>query len=75
MKALLTGNVRFIDKDNYTFDLNIIRNADVIWIQTNAISHKQYYRVVDHARLWKIPVRYFAASSAAKCAEQLVESD
>lgn len=74
IKPMLTGSVRFISRD-LMFDTSIVRNAEVIWIQTNAISHTQYYRVVDTARQYNKPVRYFAYASAAKCAMQLVEND
>ena len=74
IKPMLTGNVRFISKE-LTFDTSIIRHAEVIWVQTNAISHTQYYRVVDTARQYKKPVRYFTNASAEKCAIQMVEND
>ena len=74
VKPLLTGNVRFISRD-LIFDTSIIRHADVIWIQTNAISHKQYYRIVDTARQHSKPIRYFTYASASKCAEQVAEND
>lgn len=74
IKPMLTGNVRFISKD-LTFDTAIIRHVEVIWVQTNAISHTQYYRVVDTARQYKKPVRYFTNASAEKCAMQVVEND
>jgi len=72
MKEFLTGDIRFIDRDMVAFDTDIIRYADVIWIQTNAISHKMYYKIMDAARKWKIPVKYFLYASARKCAEQVV---
>ena len=74
IKPMLTGNVRFISKE-LTFDTTIIRHAEVIWVQTNAMSHTQYYRVVDTARLYKKPVRYFTNASAEKCAIQVLEND
>ena len=74
IKPMLTGAVRFIPRD-LVFDTSIIRRAEVIWIQTNAISHKQYYRIVDTARQYGKPIRYFACASAAKCARQLMEND
>lgn len=70
IRPLLPG-VRFFDREMMP-DVNAVRNADVIWIQANAMSHKVYYRIIDTARKENIPVRYFAASSARKCAEQLV---
>ena len=72
MKEQLTGDIRFIDRDMAAFDTDVIRYADVVWIQTNAIPHKMYYKIMDAARKWKIPVKYFLYASARKCAEQVV---
>ena len=63
-------DVRFFDREMLP-DINSIKSADVVWIQTNAISHKFYYRIIDTARKEGIPVRYFGFASARKCAEQL----
>lgn len=56
-------------------DLGALRGADVIWIQANAISHKFFYRIINAARKWSIPVRYFGYASARKCAEQLAADE
>jgi len=74
IKSILAGNIRFIDKD-LVFDTEIVKHADVIWIQPNAISHPMYWRVVDTARVLKKPVRYFAFASWVKCADQVVKGD
>lgn len=74
IKGLLIGNIRFIDKD-LVFDIGIVRHAEVIWIQPNALSHPMYWRIVDTARIHGKPVRYFAFASWAKCAEQVKEND
>ena len=50
-----------------------IRYADIVWIQPNAISHANYYAIINAAREHKVPVRYFGYASARKCAEELVE--
>lgn len=68
-------NVRFIDASQYSFAPEIIRNAEVVWIQNNRISHSQYYAVVNTARQYGIQVRYFPYASADKCAEVLVRED
>lgn len=70
IRPMLPG-VRFFDREMLP-DINTIKSADVVWIQTNAISHKFYYRIIDAARKEDIPVRYFGFASARKCAEQLV---
>lgn len=74
IKPLLSGDIRFIDKE-LSFDVSMIRNTDMIWIQANAMPHTMYYRIIDNARLYKKAVRYFTYASAVKCAEQLAEAD
>lgn len=69
IKPLLPG-VRFFDTDMLP-DISALKIADAVWVQTNAMSHKFYYRIVDTARKNGIPVRYFGFASARKCAEQL----
>lgn len=73
IKSLLTGNIRFIDKT--AFDLEIVKHADVIWFQPNALSHSLYWRVIDTARSYRKSVRYFSFASWGKCAEQVVTGD
>lgn len=75
MKEYLTGDIRYIDKDQAIIDRNIIRNADVVRIQTNAISHRQYYAVIDEVRKAGAKVRYFTFASAKKCAEQVATEE
>jgi len=66
--------VRFIEKD-FKFDTSIIRRADVLWVQPNALAHKAYYRIIDTARQYKKPVRYFTKASAYQSAVQLRDFD
>lgn len=73
-RQLLKGKIKYVDKE-LNFDPTIVRYADAIWIQPNAISHAQYYKIVDAARKYKKPIRYFQYASAAKCAEQIVIDD
>ena len=74
IKPMLTGNIRFLDKDK-GFDSAIIRHTERVWIQTNALSHSQYYAIIDVIRQFKKPVRYFSFASATKCAIQLRQAD
>jgi len=53
----------------------MIRRADVVWIQTNALSHAFFYKIIDEVRKHNVPLRYFSYASATKCAEQLVKYD
>lgn len=72
MNEYLSGDIRYMDKDQAIIDRTVIRNADVVWIQSNAISHRQYYAIIDEVRKIGVPVRYFLYASARKCAEQVV---
>lgn len=64
------SDVKFIEEGEL-HSLDVIRNADEIWIQSNAISHSFYGKVVDVARLYNKAVNYFCFASAKKCAEQV----
>ena len=66
-------DVRFMSDDISSPE--IIKRADVVWIQTNCIGHKSYYTIIDLARKYGRKVRYFAYASATKCAEQVVEEE
>ena len=70
----LLPNVKFIDPYADP-DVNTIRNADVVWMQTNAMPHNKYNKIMEIVRMKKIPVKYFAYASAEKCALQLAEYD
>ena len=52
-----------------------IKGAQVIWLQTNYMSHTAYYKIIDIVRTNGIPLRYFTSASATKCAEQVVAAD
>ena len=67
-------NVRFIDRTMLP-NAQLIRQADTIWIQSNALSHAYFYKIIAEARRYEIPVRYFTFASAKKCAEQLALED
>ena len=74
IKPLLKGDIKFIPRE-MKIDVSLVRYADVIWIQTNAIPHRSYYSIVDTARKYHKPIRYFKFASASKCAEQIVENE
>ena len=67
-------DVRFVDRTVIP-NSQLIRNADVVWIQTNALSHAYYYKIIDEVRRYNIPLRYFSYASATKCAEQILQQD
>ena len=57
------------------FSPEIIRNADIVWIQNNCISHSQYWSIVKNCKQAGVQMRYFTHASAEKCAKQLVKED
>ena len=67
--------VKYVDTEQRAFNPDLVRNADVVWIQNNCISHSQYGNIVKLTRQYGVQLRYFAFASAEKCAEQLVEWD
>lgn len=67
-------NVRFIGKDQLP-NAEMIRNADMVWIQPNALSHAFFYKIINEVRKYQIPLRYFTYASATKCAEELADAD
>lgn len=67
--------LKYANISNYGFNVDIIRNADVVWVQTNCISHTQYARILKAVRTHNILLRYFSYASARKCADQIVEED
>ena len=74
IKPLMKGNIRFVARE-MVFDVSIIRHADILWVQTNSMPHRTYYRIVDTARKYNKPIRYFTYASAVKCAKQVVDND
>ena len=73
MRELLPS-VNFVRRDaNITPDM--FRRAEVIWFQTNYLSHSYYYKVVEMARSSGTTIRYFTSSGAGRCAEQLADAD
>ncbi len=76
LKAIkpLLPNVVFVNREQNP-NAEMIRSADAVWIQANALSHKNYYKIINIVRTYRIPVRYFGYASARKCADQLVRED
>ena len=64
-------NARFFS-DGDLHSLDVVRNADEIWFQSNAISHSFYNKVLDTARLYGIPVSYFTFAGTGKSLEQII---
>lgn len=61
----------YINPSSLNFDVALIRSADVLWLQTNAMPHALYYKIIDKARSLNIPIKYFLFASSKKCATQI----
>jgi len=75
MKEYVKGEIRFVDKDQAILDRSVIRNADTVWIQHNALPHSQYYAIIDEVRKTGKQVKYFLYASAKKCVEQIAKDE
>ncbi len=66
-------NVMFISPDSLP-NIDLIRHADTVWLQTDCLSHSDFYRIINIVHQNGIPLRYFSFAGSEKCAEQLVKS-
>lgn len=67
----MNANVRYVGVTKP--ETSAIVNADVIWWQTNCLSHKYYRPIMSIIRNNGIPVRYFTSSGHVQCRIQLIE--
>lgn len=76
LKAIrpLLPDVNFVRRD-ISPNAELIRRADVIWVQTNYIAHSYYYKVAEIARNSDVPIQYFTCTNAVRCAERLASAD
>lgn len=73
IRPMLPG-VRFYESDVLSSPL-IIRNADIVFFQTNSISHKLFYVLINEIRRTKTEYQYLGYASARKCAEEIIRRD
>lgn len=65
-KPQIDGNVSYIDRNTSSFNQDLVRNADAIFIKTNAIGHSLYKPLINTARRYNRKVYYLNSASAAK---------
>ena len=70
----LLPNVTFINREQRP-NADMIKAADVVWIQPNALSHRSFYKIINVVRTNQVQIRYFGYASAMKCAVQVLEDD
>lgn len=70
----LLPNVTFINREQRP-NADMIKAADAVWIQPNALSHRSFYKIINVVRTNQVQIRYFGYASAMKCAVQVLEDD
>lgn len=73
MRKLLP-DVTFCSTDN-TPNIDLLRDADEVWIQITRISHKAYRRIMNNINQDHTQVHYFLYTSANKCAVQMATAE
>ena len=68
----LLPDVTFVPAEKIP-DEQMIRNADIVWLQTNCLSHASYYKIINIIRTTKKELKIFKHSSSKKCAAELIE--
>lgn len=63
--------IRFLST-SVTHDIRLFRNAKAVWFQPAFISHKAFWRALDTARSYNIPVHYLSKHSVATNSQQLI---
>ena len=63
-------NVKYVNISDYAFNVDIIRNADVVWVQTNCISHTQpcrsWKKISIERAYYLLPYRVYVEGKQAK---------
>ena len=71
---MLDGDVRFIDTNKST-NTNLVKSSDIVYLQTNALNHSIYHKILSVASKYQKPVFYMPSASAKKCAEHMYQAD
>jgi len=73
MKGYIRG-AQFMDADQKIRPSDVI-GCDLLWVQTNVMSHKTYRAAIDVARKNGTRVMYFSFLGAKMCADQIAQED
>lgn len=73
MKKYIHG-AQFMDADQKIRPSDVM-NCELLWVQTNVISHKTYRAAIDVARKNGTRVMYFSFQGAKMCADQVAQED
>lgn len=68
----LHPNIHYYGADDTPPAEEVIRNADMVWIQPNSISHPRFWRASSIADQAGVPVRFFTFAGHKSCKKELV---
>lgn len=68
-------DTRFAGDKLSIFNPSMIKNVDIVWVQTNSISHSLYWNIVKYVGLYGKQLRYFTSGGTERCSRQMVEAD
>lgn len=63
-------DVTFVDRTTMP-NSEMVKRAEAVWIQTNALQHSHFYKIIEDVRKYNISLRYFSSAGVTKSAEQL----
>ena len=68
-------DTRFAGDKVSMFNPSMLKNVDIVWVQTNSISHSLYWSIVKYVGLYGKQLRYFTSGGIERCSRQMVEAD
>ena len=66
-------SVRFFDSIPTHMLTSIVTTADVVWLQSNALSHAEFDSLIKTVRTYGAQIRYFRYAGVRFCSKQLIE--
>lgn len=67
-------DVKFVHRD-VTPTAELVRAADIVFVQTNCLNHPAYWKIVELCKSYKVKLRYFTKASAEISAKEIVRED
>lgn len=68
----LHKNIQYYGSEDTPPSDDVIRNADILWLQVNSLSHSRFWNAVNTAKQAGIPIRYFTSAGHKFCRREIV---
>lgn len=75
VRPRLGGKVSYIGREQVMIDDSAITNAELIWMQPNALSHRVYNRIINSAKSAGVAVKFFNCAGVLTCLDQVIKTD